>query len=98
MSSLTPAFLATGLGEIVKSWISLGANLPISAEQAQRAPGSERIKSLSSQLGASPGQASGQLAEFLPQIIDTLMPDASVPEGGDLMARGMELLKRKLFG
>ncbi|HET7774907.1 MAG TPA: YidB family protein [Azospira sp.] len=98
LQGLIQSFQSGGLGEVVKSWVSTGANLPISAEQIQTALGSERIENLSSQLGVSPDQASGQLAQYLPQIIDTLTPDGSVPEGGDLMAQGMDLLKDKLFG
>lgn len=98
LPGLIQSFQAGGLGEVVKSWVSPGPNLPVSPEQVRSALGSERIETISSQLGVSPEQASGQLAEYLPQIIDKLTPDGSVPQGGDLMARGADLLKGKLFG
>ncbi|HEX5804646.1 MAG TPA: YidB family protein [Azospira sp.] len=97
LQGLIQSFQSAGLGEIVKSWLSPGANLPISAEQVRSALGNERIDRFSGQLGVSTEQASGQLAEYLPQIIDKLTPDGSVPAGGTLMAQGIDLLKGKLF-
>jgi hypothetical protein len=38
------------------------------------------------------------LAQYLPQVVDQLSPNGSLPEGNDLMAQGMDLLKGKLFG
>lgn len=98
IAGLMEAFQKGGLGEIARSWVSTGANLPVSADQIQSVLGSERIQALASKLGVSTEQASGQVAEFLPQIIDKLTPNGQVPEGGDLMAQGIELLKGKLFG
>lgn len=98
LAGLIQSFQSGGLGEIVKSWVSTGQNLPVSAEQIQSALGSEQISNLAAQSGVSPEQMSGHLAQFLPQIIDTLTPDGSVPQEGDLMAQGMALLKGKLLG
>jgi uncharacterized protein YidB (DUF937 family) len=86
------------MGDIVKSWVSTGQNLPISAEQIQSVLGNEQLQSLAAQAGLDTGQLSGQLAQLLPQVVDRLTPDGTVPEGSDLMSRGMELLKGKLFG
>ena len=98
LAGLIQAFHNGGLGEVANSWISTGNNLPVSADQIKNVLGSEQIGNIASQLGISPDQAAGHLAEYLPQIIDKLTPHGSVPEGGDLMAQGLELLKGKLFG
>lgn len=98
VSGLIQKLQQGGLGEIVKSWISTGPNLPISADQIKSALGSGTVQNLASQLGVSPDQASGQLAEFLPKIIDQLTPNGSVPQGNDLLAQGMDLLKGKFLG
>jgi uncharacterized protein YidB (DUF937 family) len=42
-------------------------------------------------------EASGSLASMLPQLIDSLTPNGEVPQGNDLMAQGMEMLKGKFF-
>ena len=97
ISGLVEKFQQGGLSEIVNSWVSTGQNLPISADQLENVLGSEKISELAGQMGVSPGQASGSLAEILPQIVDKLTPGGQVPEGGDLMSQGLGLLKGKLF-
>ncbi len=98
LSGLVQSFQNGGLGEIAKSWVSTGQNLPISAEQIQSVLGNEQLQSLASQLGIDTSQLSGHLAELLPQIVDKLTPNGTIPEGNDLMTQGMGLLKGKLFG
>lgn len=98
LSGLVQSFQNGGMGDIVKSWVSTGQNLPISAEQIQSVLGNEQLQSLASQAGVDSSQLSGQLAELLPQVVDKLTPDGTVPEGNDMMAQGMALLKGKLFG
>lgn len=98
LGGLVQKFQSGGLADVVNSWVSTGQNLPISAEQIQRVLGSEQIQNIASQLGISTGQASGQLADLLPQVVDKLTPNGALPEGGDVLAQGMELLKGKLFG
>ena len=98
LSGLVQSFQNGGMGEIVKSWVSTGQNLPISAEQIQSVLGNGQLQSLASQSGLDTNQLSGQLAELLPQVVDKLTPNGTVPEGNDLMAQGMDLLKGKLFG
>ena len=98
LSGLVQSFQKGGLGEIVNSWVSKGPNLPVSASQIQSVLGNEQVGNIAGKLGVSPDQASGQIAEFLPQIVDKLTPNGSLPEGGDMMAQGVDLLKGKLFG
>ena len=40
--------------------------------------------------------AQSSLSQILPQVVDHLTPDGRVPQG-DLISKGMELLKGKLF-
>lgn len=98
LAGLVQSFQQGGLGEIVNSWVSTGANLPISPEQIQRVLGNSSLQGLAAQLGVTPEQASGSLADLLPQVVDQLTPNGQVPQGGDLMAQGLDLLKGKLFG
>lgn len=74
------------------------ANLPVSAEQLQSVMGSSPIGAIASQLGVSPDLAGKQLADLLPGLVDMLTPNGQLPQGGDLMAQGMDLLKGKLLG
>ena len=96
ISGLVKQFAAKGLGHIVSSWIGTGQNLPISPEQLQSVLGSEQVQAIAAKAGISPEQAQSGLAQVLPQLVDKMTPNGEVPQG-DLMSKGMELLKGKLF-
>ena len=99
LSGLVQSFQQGGLGDVVNSWVSTGQNLPISAEQVKSVLGGGALQNIAAQLGVSPDQASGSLADLLPQMVDKLTPNGQVPEGGDLLAQGMDMLKKGgLFG
>ena len=99
LEGLIQSFQQGGLGEIVNSWVSTGQNLPISAEQIQSVLGSSSLSGLAAQLGVSPEQASGSLADMLPQLIDQMTPNGQMPQGGDLLTQGLDMLKKGgLFG
>ena len=96
LSGLVQQFASNGLGHVVSSWIGTGQNLPISPEQLQGVLGSEQVQAIAAKAGLSPDAANTGLAQVLPQLIDNLTPNGEMPQG-DLMSRGMELLKGKLF-
>ena len=99
LEGLIQSFQQGGLGEIVNSWVSTGQNLPISAEQVQSVLSDSSLSGLAAQLGVSPEQASGSLADMLPQLIDQLTPNGQMPQGGDLLTQGLDMLKKGgLFG
>lgn len=73
---------AGGLGGEVNSWVSTGANQPVAPEALGQALGPDTVQELSSGSGIEIGQLLPMLAAFLPQIVNTLTPDGSVPSGG----------------
>ena len=98
LAGLLQQFQQSGLGDQVASWIGTGANAPVSGEQVKGALGADVISQIAAKLGLAPEAASGGLAALLPQLIDHLTPNGQVPEGNDLMAQGLNLLKGKFFG
>ncbi len=92
VSGLVEKLSGKGLGDIVNSWVSTGKNLPISPQQIQNALGPDMIKQLASKLGVNTDQASKQLSNILPKVVDKLTPNGQIPQG-DLMTTGMDLLK-----
>lgn len=73
-----------GLGEAVSSWVSTGANLPVSADQLQSAlNGHPALAGLAQQAGLSQADLMGQLAHFLPQVVNHLTPDGQAPAVGE---------------
>ena len=97
-AALVKTFQEQGLGEHIASWIGTGQNLPVSAEQIRAALGNGQLGQIASQLGMNESQAAGGLADLLPQVIDKLTPNGQLPQGDDLMAQGMALLKGRLLG
>jgi uncharacterized protein YidB (DUF937 family) len=97
LSGIIESFERGGLGDVAKSWVSTGENLPITEEQIHSVLGSEQVSSIASALGVDPAQAASHLAQYLPQVINSLTPGGDVAHGDDLLAQGMDLLKSKFF-
>ena len=99
LEGIIRSFQQGGLGDVVNSWVANGRNLPVSGEQVGNVLGGSALHDLAAQLGVSPQQASGSLASVLPQLIDQLTPNGQLPQGGDLLSQGLDLLKKGgLFG
>ena len=99
LAGLVQSLQQGGLAEVVSSWVSTGQNMPVSAQQVASALGGDQLQNIAAQLGVSPEQASGSLADFLPQVVDQLTPNGQLPEGGDLLTQGLAMLKKGgLFG
>lgn len=73
---------AAGLGDQVDSWISTGPNQPIEPAQLKAAIGDDGAQRLAGATGLDLSALLPMLAAFLPQIIDMLTPDGTVPAGG----------------
>src|SRR4051812_43633538 len=56
-----------GLGDAVQSWISPGANQPVSATQVHQALGADTVAQLAARMGVSPDVLASKLAEVLPR-------------------------------
>ena len=82
LTGLVQQFHDKGLGDVVSSWIGNGQNLPISAEQIQSVLSDEQVQQFAQKLGISPDTASGHLAQLLPEIVNHLIPNGEVPQGG----------------
>lgn len=96
LGGLIGAFEQGGLGEVAKSWISSGENLPISADQIQTVLSSGMLAEFANKLGVDPKVAADTLAKVLPQVIDHLTPGGQVPAGG--LGGGLGGLLGKLGG
>lgn len=79
ISGILDKLRGSGLGHQGNSWISTGANLPISPDQINDALGAEDIGQLANQYGMTPGQASGGLAELLPELVNQMTPTGQIP-------------------
>lgn len=88
LQGLLAKLQAGGLGEATQSWVGTGANQPVSADQLGGALGPDLMAMIARQLGGNTQQASGTLAELLPDLIDRLTPQGRLPQDDGLGALG----------
>jgi uncharacterized protein YidB (DUF937 family) len=86
------ALKASGLDDVVSSWLGSGSNKAISADQLQAALGSDRLSQFAQQAGIDSQQAGSVLAGLLPQLVDQLSPDGKLPESSAIQGRLSSLL------
>ncbi len=88
LSGLLQQLQAGGLGEHVQSWISQGANLPVTADQVSVALGGATgsLGQMAQQVGASHSDLADQLARALPGLVNHLTPNGQLP-GSDMLSQ-----------
>lgn len=79
LQGVVAQFEKTGLGDTMKSWISPGQNLPITADQIHKALGSDMVKGLAAKMGLPADKIAEMLAQHLPHAIDKVTPDGKLP-------------------
>ncbi len=79
LSGLVQMLREKGLGDTVNSWISREHNQPVTAAQIDSALGNEKVQELAAKLGVPTATISTGLASVLPQVIDKLTPNGTLP-------------------
>jgi uncharacterized protein YidB (DUF937 family) len=74
-------FEKNGLGATVRSWVGTGPNDPISPADVHRVLGSDLLQQLSAKSGLPVQDLAEKLAQVLPQAVDRLTPDGTIPKG-----------------
>lgn len=83
VQGLLDKFTKGGLGDAAASWVGMGENKPVSADQVHHALGADQISAVAAKLGIDTSKASSLLAEFLPKVIDKLTPSGQVDPSVD---------------
>jgi uncharacterized protein YidB (DUF937 family) len=84
-----------GLGDQARSWVGRGSNLPISPDMIGKLLGAGGLASIASQAGVSEQDASVGLSQLMPDLIDRLTPDGTVPDD-DRLSKGITQLLGQL--
>jgi uncharacterized protein YidB (DUF937 family) len=79
LSELLNRLRRNGLGDAGRSWVGNGPNQPVSANDIQKAAGSDTIDALANEVGMSREQLLQRLSAELPQSVDQLTPQGRVP-------------------
>jgi uncharacterized protein YidB (DUF937 family) len=70
LNGLVAKLQQSGLGPQVQSWLSNGANLPVTADQLKAALGNAQVQELARHLGLPVDAALAMLSQHLPNVID----------------------------
>ncbi len=79
LDALVRRFQEQGLGDVIASWISTGANQPITPEQLARIFDPEQLRALSRQAGIALARVPEALAALVPTLVDRMTPDGEIP-------------------
>lgn len=80
-------FKKAGLGDLADSWVTSGANAPISYEQTESAFGTETLNEISEQVGIDYKTTVSATAYLIPHLVNDLTPNGKVPNESDLLSR-----------
>lgn len=84
-----------GYGEQANSWVQPGQNMPINGDVLSQVLGSGQLDKIAEQLGMSRGQAADQMASALPDVVNRMTPEGSLPSNSDdVVNRALEILNR----
>lgn len=85
----------SGYGDQAQSWVGTGQNQSIGPDALSQIFGSGKLQELAQQFGVPPEQLSGSVAQALPEVVNRMTPDGSVPQGSDdLVSRTLDELMR----
>jgi uncharacterized protein YidB (DUF937 family) len=79
LGDLLKQFQTNGQGDKAESWISSGANKPISPQELEQSLGPERVRWLMEQTGLSKDELLAGLSQELPAAVDKLTPQGRIP-------------------
>jgi uncharacterized protein YidB (DUF937 family) len=83
LSGLLDKLRNAGLGAHADSWVGTGNNLPVAPDQLQQGFGPDLLEQLASRFGMSQHEASGTLAQVLPELVNQMTPQGQVPAEAD---------------
>ena len=80
LGALVAKFEQAGLGSIAHSWVGTGPNAPVSATQLRDVLGPEFLQKLAGKTGLSVEMLTQKMSELLPDVVDKLTPDGTLPK------------------
>jgi uncharacterized protein YidB (DUF937 family) len=79
LAAIIAGFQSGGLGDIIGSWIGGGPNKPVTQAQVKKGLGKEKIAKLASDTGMSQAEVVKQLTTLLPNLVNHVTPQGSLP-------------------
>jgi uncharacterized protein YidB (DUF937 family) len=95
LQGILAKFQQAGYGQQAQSWVGTGPNLPIDPRILQQVLGQGQFGQIAQQLGMTREQASDDVAQMLPQVVDQMTPAGQIPENhGDLVNEALAILQQ----
>ena len=79
LSAIVAKLQQAGFGDLVKSWIGNGQNLPITADQLRQVLGSDTVRQIAAKYNIPIDQVTEVLTHELPLAVDKASPDGKLP-------------------
>lgn len=95
LGELLEQFQRAGLGRQAQSWVSTGANAAIGPAEVEQVFGHETLGDIARQAGLSEQETAQGLAQLLPEVVDKVTPDGTVPDPDSLL-ESVQALGRRL--
>ena len=80
LQGVVSEFEKKGLGPTVRSWVGTGPNQPIAPEQVHKVLGPDLLRQLAEKSGLSEQDLVQKLSHVLPQAVDKLTPNGTIPK------------------
>ncbi|MER7911206.1 YidB family protein [Streptomyces sp. NPDC096068] len=84
LGGLLDLLTKSGLLDQAQSWIGTGENKSVSGAQIAQALPDDTLRKVAEDAGVSTDEAADRIAQSLPQAVDKLTPDGSLPQGDSL--------------
>ena len=95
IGGIVERFRQSGYAAQADSWVSTGQNQPIDGDVLSQVLGAGTLDQIAGKLGLPRREAADQVASALPDVVDRMTPQGSVPANSDdLVARALEILQR----
>jgi len=80
LGGMLEMFTKGGLGDVAASWIGQGENQSLSEDQVSSVFGNDMIADLASQFGVDSSMLTGQIAQYLPELVNQATPQGAVDD------------------
>ncbi|MGW8768745.1 YidB family protein [Streptomyces sp. NPDC055815] len=84
LGGLLDLLTRSGLTDQTQSWVGTGQNQAVSGAQIAEALPDDTLQKVAADAGVSPQEAADEIARSLPQAVDKLTPEGSLPQGASL--------------
>lgn len=94
LAGLINMFKNRGLDSQASSWISLGANVPVSPHQVEQVLGPALLQEIATKTGLPLETVKQKLSAVLPPVVDQLTPEGTIPQE-DILQQGLNFLRNR---